>query len=186
MIAARILFPASKLCTVQRWSDCTLAEELGVGDADDDELYAALDWLLKRQPAIEKKLAPRHLKDGASVLYNLSSSYYYRQHRPLARFGHDRDGKKGLPIIVYGVLADGAGCPVAAEVNAGNTSDPKTVPDQVAKLRQRFGIGRVVLVGDRSSVTSTNIEKLKACPEVGWSGALRTEAIRALVEAKVI
>jgi transposase len=186
MIAARILFPASKLDTVQRWSDCTLGEELGVGDADEDELYAALDWLLERQPAIEKKLAQRHLRDGASVLYDLSSSYYYGQHCPLARFGHDRDGRKGLPIIVYGVLADGAGCPVAAEVYAGNTSDPKTVPDQVAKLRERFGIGRVVLVGDRGSVTSTNIDKLKACPEVGWIGALRTEAIRALVEAKVI
>jgi len=186
MIAARILLPTSKLDTVQRWSDCTLAEELGVGDADEDELYGALDWLLGRQPAIEKKLAQRHLQDGASVLYDLSSSYYYGQHCPLAKFGHDRDGRKGLPIIVYGVLANGAGCPVAAEVYAGNTSDPRTVLDQVDKLRQRFGVGRVVLVGDRGSVTSTNIDKLRACPDVGWIGALRTEAIRALVEAKVI
>jgi hypothetical protein len=185
MIAARILFPASKLDTVQRWSACTLAQELGVGDADEDELYAALDWLLERQPAIETKLAQRHLQQGASVLYDLSSSYYYGTHCPLAKFGHDRDSK-GLPIIVYGVLANGGGCPVAAEVYAGNTSDPKTVLEQVSKLRERFGVGRVVLVGDRGSVTSTNIEKLKACPEVGWIGALRTEAIRALVQAKVI
>jgi len=186
MIAARILFPTSKLDTVQRWSSCTLAEELGVGDADEDELYGALDWLLERQPAIEARLAQRHLKEGASVLYDLSSSYYYGEHCPLAKFGHDRDGKKGLPIIVYGVLANGAGCPVAAEVYAGNTSDPRTVLDQVSKLRQRFGVGRVVLVGDRGSVTSTNIDKLRTCPDVGWIGALRTEAIRALVEAKVI
>jgi hypothetical protein len=158
MIAARILFPTSKLDTVQRWSDCTLAEELGVTDADEDELYAALDWLLQRQPAIEKKLAQRHLQEGASVLYDLSSSYYYGEHCPLARFGHDRDGKSGLPIIVYGVLTTGAGCPVAAEVYAGNTADPKTVLDQVSKLKDRFEIGRVVLVGDRGSVTNTNIE----------------------------
>lgn len=185
MIAARILFPTSKLDTIQRWLSCTLAEELGVDDADEDELYAALDWLLERQPAIEAKLAQRHLADGASVLYDLSSSYYYGEHCPLAKFGHDRD-RKGLPIIVYGVLANGAGCPVAAEVHAGNTSDPRTVLDQVGKLRERFGVGRVVLVGDRGSVTSTNIDKLRACPGVGWIGALRTEAIRGLVEAKVI
>jgi hypothetical protein len=185
MIAARILFPASKLDTLQRWSSCTLAEELGVGDADEDELYAALDWLLERQPAIEARLAQRHLEEGASVLYDLSSSYYYGAHCPLAKFGHDRD-RKGLPIIVYGVLANGAGCPVAAEVYAGNTSDPRTVLDQASKLRERFGVGRVVLVGDRGSVTSTNIDQLRACPGVGWIGALRTEAIRGLVESKVI
>jgi len=186
MIAARVLFPTSKLDTVQRWSSCTLAEELGIGDANEEELYGALDWLLERQPAIEGKLAQRHLSEGASVLYDLSSSYYYGSHCPLAKFGHDRDGKKGLPIIVYGVLANGAGCPVAAEVYAGNTSDPKTVVDQVAKLRDRFGVGRIVLVGDRGSVTSANIDKLRRCPDVGWIGALRTEARRTLVEAKVI
>jgi transposase len=186
LIAARVLFPTSKLDTSKRWADCTLAEELGVAGADEDELYAALDWLLERQPAIEAKLAKRHLTQGASVLYDLSSSYYYGSHCPLAKFGHNRDGKSGLPIIVYGVLASDEGCPVAAEVYAGNTSDPKTVLEQVQKLRERLGTGRVVLVGDRGSVTSTNVEKLKACPDVGWIGALRTEAIRALVEAKVI
>lgn len=186
MIAARILFPTSKLNTLQRWSNCTLAEELGVADADEDELYGALDWLLERQPAIEARLAQRHLTHGARVLYDLSSSYYYGTRCPMAQFGHDRDGKKGLPIIVYGVLANDAGCPVGVEVYAGNTSDPKTVLDQVMKLRQRLGVGRIVLVGDRGSVTSTNVEKLRACPDVGWIGALRSEAIRALVEAQVI
>jgi transposase len=186
MLASRLLFPTSKLDTAKRWADCTLAEELGVADADEDELYAALDWLLARQPSIEAKLAKRHLTEGGSVLYDLSSSYYYGTHCPLAKFGHDRDGKHGLPIIVYGVLASDGGCPVAAEVYAGNTSDPKTVLEQVQKLRERLGAGRVVLVGDRGSVTSTNVEKLKACPDVGWIGALRTEARRGLVEAKVI
>lgn len=192
LIAARLLFPTSKLDTVQRWADCTLAEELGVGDAKEDELYAALDWLLERQPAIERKLARRHLREGGSVLYDLSSSYYYGSHCPLAKFGHDRDGKKGLPVIVYGVLANAQGCPVAAQVYAGNTSDPKTVVDQVRKLGERLegeggvDVGRVVLVGDRGSVTSTNIEKLKAYPQVGWIGALRSEAIRQLVREGTI
>jgi transposase len=186
MIAARILFPASKLDTTKRWLDCTLAEELGVADADEDELYDALDWLLKRQNSIEKKLAGKHLQEGASVLYDLSSSFYYGTHCELAKFGHNRDGKNGLPIIVYGVLATSAGCPVAAEVYAGNTSDPKTLTDQVQKLRDKFGIGRVVLVGDRGSLTSTNIESLKDCPQLGWIGALRSEAIRKLLEEKVI
>src|ERR1019366_7563407 len=121
MIAARILFPASKLDTVARWGNCTLAAELAVGDADELELYAALDWLLGRQQAIEDKLAGKHLGEGASVLYDLSSSFYYGSHCPLARFGHDRDGKKGLKIIVYGVLANAQGCPVAAQVYPGNT-----------------------------------------------------------------
>jgi transposase len=166
--------------------DCTLAEELGVADADEDELYDALDWLLERKDSIEKKLAGKHLKEGASVLYDLSSSFYYGTHCELAKFGHNRDGKNGLPIIVYGVLASSAGCPVAAEVYAGNTSDPKTMTDQVQKLRDKFGTGRVVLVGDRGSLTSTNIESLKDCPQLGWIGALRSEAIRRLVEQKVI
>ncbi len=186
LIAARLLFPTSKLDTSKRWGDCTLAEELGVGDADEDELYAALDWLLERQAAIEAKLARRHLQEGGCVLYDLSSSYYYGTHCPLAQFGHDRDGKSGLRIIVYGVLANDVGCPVSAEVYAGNTSDPKTVLEQVQKLRERLGVQRVVLVGDRGSVTSTNVEKLKACPQVGWIGALRTEAMRTLVQQEVI
>lgn len=186
MIAARILFPASKLDTTERWKQCTLAEELGVGDADEDDLYDALDWLLGRQEAIENKLAGKHLGQGASVLYDLSSSFYYGSHCPLAKFGHDRDGKKGLMVIVYGVLASARGCPVAAQVYAGNTADPRTVADQARKLRERFGLDRAVLVGDRGCITSAQIRTLKEHPGLGWIGALRSAAIRKLVEQKAI
>jgi hypothetical protein len=178
MIAARILFPASKLDTTERWKQCTLAEELGVGDADEDDLYEALDWLLGRQQAIENKLAGKHLSQGASVLYDLSSSYYYGSHCPLAKFGHDRDGKKGLLVIVYGVLASVQGCPVAAQVYAGNTADPRTVADQAKKLRERFGLEHAVLVGDRGCITAAQIKTLKEHPGLGWIGALRSTAIR--------
>lgn len=185
MIAARILFPVSKLDTVARWGECTLAEELGVGDADELELYQALDWLLGRQEAIEKKLASKHLKEGGSVLYDLSSSFYYGTHCPLAKFGHDRD-KKGLPIIVYGVLANTQGCPVAAQVYAGNTADPRTVADQATKLKERFGLERAVLVGDRGCITQAQIDTLREHPGLGWIGALRSTAIRKLLDQKVI
>ena len=185
MIAARILFPVSKLDTVARWGQCTLAEELNVGEADEMELYQALDWLLGRQQAIEGKLAGRHLKQGGSVLYDLSSSFYYGAHCPLARFGHDRD-KKGLAIIVYGVLANAAGCPVATQVYAGNTSDPGTVADQAEKLKERFGLERAVLVGDRGCITQAQITTLKEHPGLGWIGALRSTAIRKLLDQKLI
>jgi hypothetical protein len=186
MIAARVLFPASKLDTVARWGRSTLAEELGVGDAGEDELYAALDWLLSRQGAIEEQLARRHLGPGGRVLYDLSSSYYYGRHCPLAKFGHNRDGKKGLMIIVYGVLANAQGCPVAAQVYAGNTADPRTVADQAGKLRDRFGLERAVLVGDRGCLTQAQIQKLREYPGLGWIGALRSGAIKKLVEQQVI
>jgi hypothetical protein len=185
MIAARILFPVSKLDTVARWGNCTLAEELAVGDADEEELYDALDWLLGRQVAIEDKLAGKHLGQGASVLYDLSSSFYYGSHCPLARFGHDRD-KKGLMIIVYGVLANTQGCPVATQVYAGNTADPRTVADQAQKLRERFGLERAVLVGDRGCITQAQIQKLAEHPGLGWIGALRSPAIKKLLEQQVI
>ena len=185
MIVARILFPASKLDTVARWGQCTLAQELAVGDADERELYGALDWLLARQQAIEQKLARRHLSQGGSVLYDLSSSFYYGTHCPLARFGHDRD-KKGLPIIVYGVLASPAGCPVATQVYTGNTSDPRTVADQAQKLKERFGLERAVLVGDRGCITQAQIKTLKEYPGLGWIGALRSPAIRKLLDDRVI
>lgn len=185
MIVARILFPVSKLDTVARWGQCTLAQELAVGDADELELYGALDWLLGRQEAIEQKLARRRLSQGGSVLYDLSSSFYYGTHCPLARFGHDRD-KKGLPIIVYGVLANAAGCPVATQVYTGNTSDPRTVADQAQKLKERFGLERAVLVGDRGCITQAQIKTLKEYPGLGWIGALRSPAIRKLMDDQVI
>ena len=134
MIAERLLFPCSKLATTRMWHTTTLAEQLSVEDADEDALYAAMDWLLARQGRIEKKLAARHLANGAQVLYDVSSSYYEGHCCSLAQFGHDRDGKRGLPIIVYGVLTNAEGCPVAVDVYPGNTGDPSTVVDQIEKL----------------------------------------------------
>ena len=181
MIVQRLLDPCSKLATTRQWHSTTLAEELGVGEASEDELYEAMDWLLERQPRIEKKLAARHLGEGSLVLYDVSSSYYEGQHCPLAQYGHDRDGQKGLPIIVYGLMTDGEGRPIAVEVYAGNTGDPTTVVDQVNKLRQRFGLSRVVLVGDRGMLTPPQIEQLKAHAPMGWITALTSVAIRGLL-----
>src|SRR3954470_14155224 len=181
MIAERLLFPSSKLANTRHWRDTTLAEELGVSEATEDELYAAMDWLLDRQKAIEKKLAQRHLSDGAMVLYDVTSSYYEGKTCPLARSGHDRDGKTGCPIIVYGVLTDADGRPIAVQVYPGNTGDPTTVPDQVEALTKRFGLSRVVLVGDRGMLTQTQINVLKKHPALGWISALRSGAIRRLL-----
>jgi len=183
MIVERLIHPCSKLATTRLWSTTTLGESLGVTDADVDELYDALDWLLARHPHIEKTLAARHLSEGGVVLYDVSSSYYEGRTCPLARFGHDRDGKTGLPIIVYGVMTDAEGRPVATEVYAGNVGDPKTVPDQVETLRARFGVNHVVLVGDRGLLTQTQLDHLKTYPGLGWISALRSPAIRALVES---
>jgi transposase len=181
MIVERLLDPCSKLATTRQWHSTTLAEELGVSDASEDELYSAMDWLLERQPRIEKKLAARHLGEGSLVLYDVSSSYYEGRHCPLAQYGHDRDGQKGLPIIVYGLMTNGEGCPVAVEVYAGNTGDPTTVVDQVNKLRDRFQLSRVVLVGDRGMLTPPQIKKLKDHPQMGWITALTSVAIRGLL-----
>ena len=182
LIAERLLFPCSKLAVTRHWHTTTLAEELGVADAKEAELYQAMDWLLTCQSAIETKLAGRHLGENSLVLYDVSSSFYYGRHCPLAQYGHSRDGKKGLPIIVYGLLTDAAGRPVAVEVYAGNTSDPKTVPDQVSKLRDRFGLKRVVLVGDRGMLTQARIDGLRDEPGLGWISALRSTAIRKLLQ----
>jgi transposase len=181
MIAERLLFPSSKLANTRHWHDTTLAEEFDVGDATEDQLYDAMDWLLTRQSAIETKLARRHLTDGALVLYDVTSSYYEGKTCPLARYGHDRDGKTGCPIIVYGALTDADGRPVAVQVYPGNTGDPTTVPDQVEALTKRFGLSRVVLVGDRGMLTQTQIDVLKKHPGLGWISALRSGAIRRLL-----
>ena len=182
MIAERLLHPSSKLATTRLMHTTTLAEELSVIDADEDDLYRAMDWLLARQETIEKKLAAQHLTEGSSVLYDVTSSYYEGRTCPLARFGHDRDGQKGKPIIVYGVLTDHAGRPVAVSVYPGNTGDPTTVPDQVETLKNRFGLSRLVLVGDRGMLTQTQIDTVKTYPGLGWISALRSRAIRNLVE----
>ena len=181
MIAERLLHPCSKLATTRLWHTTTLAEELAVADADEDDLYAAMDWLGARQDRIEQKLAARHLREGAVVLYDVSSSYYEGRTCPLARFGHDRDGHTGRPIIVYGVLTDGDGRPIAVSVYPGNTADPTTVRDQVDVLRTRFGLVRLVLVGDRGMLTQPQIDRLKTAPGLGWITALTSVAIRKLV-----
>jgi hypothetical protein len=181
MIVERLIFPSSKLANTRHWRDTPLAEELDVADATEDQLYDAMDWLLQRQSAIESKLAKRHLSDGAMVLYDVTSSYYEGKTCPSARFGHDRDGETGLPIIVYGALTDADGRPVAVQVYPGNTADPKTVPDQVETLTKRFGLSRVVLVGDRGMLTQTQIDVLKKHPGLGWISALRSGSIRRLL-----
>jgi transposase len=181
MIAERLLHPCSKLATTREWHSTTLAEELGVSDATEDDLYEAMDWLLERKQRIEKKLAKRHLSDGCLALYDVSSSYYEGRTCPLAQFGNDRDGKKGLPIIVYGVLTDIQGRPIAVEVYPGNTGDPTTVVDQIEKLQQPFGLSNVVLVGDRGMLTQPQIDKIKKHSGWGWITALTSVAIRELV-----
>ncbi len=181
MIAARLLAPGSKLATTRRWTQSTLAASLGVADATEDQLYAAMDWLLARQPAIEARLAARHLEPGGLVLYDLTSSYMEGRHCPLAKIGHSRDGKPGTLQIEYGLLTDRDGRPIAVEVVAGNTGDPATVPAAVEKLQVRFGLSDVVLVGDRGMLTSARIAALRSSG-LGWISALRGPAIRALVE----
>jgi hypothetical protein len=181
MIASRILAPASKLATVRSFESSTLAAELGVADADEDELYAAMDWLLEQQPKLESALARRHLAEGGLVLYDLTSVYLEGDKCELAKRGYSRDGKRGLPQIEFGLITDREGCPVAVDVFAGNTADPNTVAAQVDKLKQRFGIAEVVLVGDRGMLTSARIEALKEVGGVGWISALRSTQIEALV-----
>ena len=182
LIVQRIVHPSSKLAATRLWKQSTLAEELGVTDADVDEVYGALDWLLARQRRIENKLARRHLRDGQRVLYDVSSSSYTGRTCVLACYGHNRDGRRDLPCIVYGVMTDGEGCPLAVDVYAGNTADPSTLPDQVEKLKSRFGMKEVVVVGDRGLLTQAQIESLRRRPGIGWLSTLRSEGVRELVE----
>ncbi len=182
MIVSRVLQPASKLATVRGFDSNTLAGELGVADADEDELYAAMDWLLEQQPKVESGLAKRHLSQGGLVLYDLTSTYLEGSRCELAQRGYSRDGKRGLPQIEFGLITNREGCPVAVDVFAGNTADPNTVAAQVDKLKHRFGIAEVVLVGDRGMLTSARIEALKEVGGVGWISALRSPQIEALVK----
>lgn len=186
LIVQRLLRPASKLATTRLWHTTTLASELSLEDADENDLYEAMDWLLQRQARIEKKLARRHLAEGDHVLYDVSSSYYEGHTCSLMRYGYNRDGKRGRPIVVYGVMADRAGRPVAVQAYPGNTGDPATVPDQVERLRRQFGLKRVVLVGDRGLLTETRITHLKRYPGLGWISALRHTDIRQLVEKQAV
>ncbi len=182
LIVSRLLFPCSKLATPRHWQTTSLADELGIADATVEEIYRTLDWLGRRQQAIETQLAKRHLQRGGLVLYDVSSSFYYGKTCPLVKYGHNRDGKKNFPIIVYGLLTDERGRPVAIQVFPGNTADPVTVPAQVDKLRDRFGYKRIVLVGDRGMLTQTQIEHIRQYPGLGWISALRSQAIRRLLD----
>ena len=191
MIVARLLDPRSKLATARGFGEETALSSLGelleVEGAEAQELYVAMDWLLKRQPAIESALAKRHLENGALVLYDVSSTYFEGQCCPLAQRGHSRDGRHDKPQIVFGLLCNRQGCPVTVEVFDGNTGDPTTLSSQIEKLRKRFGLSRVVLVGDRGMITEARIrEELKPLEGFDWITALRAPAIRQLVEAKDI
>lgn len=186
MIVARVLQPASKLATTRLWTSTSLARTMGVEDATEDELYGAMDWLVERQEGIESKLAQQHLKPGDLALYDLSSVYLEGSHCPLARRGYSRDGMPGTLQIEFGMVTSAQGEPVAVEVFAGNTGDPATFQEQVGKVRERFGVGEVVWVGDRGMITKAQIEHLQALGGQRWITALRAKAIQELAEAKVI
>ena len=185
LLLARIVDPASKLATARGLSPATaassLGEMLGLGEVDEDDLYTALDWLLERQPAIERVLAKRHLSSGTLVLYDVSSSYMEGHCCPLAKRGYSRDGRRGTLQIVYGLLCAPDGCPVAIEVFEGNTADPMTLAAQVDKLKRRFQLEHVVLVGDRGMITQTRITEEITAAGLDWITALRAPAIKALL-----
>ncbi len=186
LMIGRIIEPASKLATARALSSATaassLGEMLGLGEVDEDELYAALDWLLERQPAIETALAKRHLSDGTLVLYDVSSSYMEGRCCPLAQRGYSRDGKKGTLQIIYGLLCAPDGCPIAIEVFEGDTADPITLANQIEKLKRRFHLDHVVMVGDRGMITQARITNDVKSAGFDWIAALRAPAIKALME----
>jgi transposase len=188
MIVARILEPSSKLATARGFhpetATSSLASVLGLDDTlDENQLYEALDWLLQRQPSIENALAKRHLSEGSLVLYDVSSTYFEGRHCPLARFGHSRDERSGNPQIIFGLLTNAEGCPVAVEVFEGNTGDPTTVASQVSKLRERFRLKQIILVGDRGMLTSARIRAdLQPQEGIQWISALKSIQIQQLVQ----
>ena len=191
MIVARILDPRSKLATARGLNSETcfssLSELLGLEKADEDELYEAMDWLVSRQESIENELAKLHLSEGALVLYDVSSTYFEGTQCPLARYGYNRDKKKGFLQIVFGLICDKRGCPIAVEVFEGNTSDTTTITAQIEKVRHRFGIQQVVWVGDRGMITNTRIlAEFQPIEGLGWITALRTPQIRKLVEQEAV
>jgi hypothetical protein len=188
LLVQRVLSPCSKLATARALNAATHTSSLGqlleLGALDEDDLYEAMDWLLARQSEVEAALAKRHLADGALVLYDVSSTYFEGRCCPLAKLGHSRDGKPDRPQIVFGLLTNAEGCPVAVEVFEGNTADPKTLSRQISKLRERFGLQRIVLVGDRGMLTQARIdEELAALEGWDWISALRAPSIAALVDS---
>ena len=182
MVAARIVAPHTKLATTRWWHTNTLAEEYGVLETDETDLYAAMDWLLERQGPIQKKLAARHLSEGSLALYDLSSSYFEGSCCPLAKIGYSRDGKRNTPQVNYGLLTTRAGCPVAISVYAGNTADASTLMPQVDQLRRDFGLERLVLIGDRGMISHKAIDTLRTLDGLAWITALKSSQIRALVQ----
>ena len=180
LIIARAVAPASKLATTRWWADTTLGADLGIDGAGTDEVYAAMDWLLSRQDAIEKKLAARHLETGGLALFDLSSAWLEGHSCPLGAFGHSRDGKKNREQIEFGMVTSRAGIPVAIRVFAGNTSDSVAFGEIIPVVRDKFGLDELVLVGDRGSVTQVRIRQLKALPGAGWITALRAPQVAAL------
>jgi hypothetical protein len=185
MILGRVIGPGSKLGTVRTLGQSTLASELGVEGADEDDLYLAMDWLLERQEQVEDRLAARHLADGEMVLYDVSSSYFEGRTCPLAKRGYSRDGKSGLAQIIYGLLCDTDGRPVAVEVFTGELHDDKTLTSQIAKLKDHFGLSRIVVVADRGMVTKANIELLAEASGVDWITALKAPTIKKLARSGV-
>jgi hypothetical protein len=186
LIVARVAQPLTKLATTRWWQTTTLADDPVVAEATEDDLYATLDWLLERQPRIERRLARRHLQEGGLVLYDLSSSYVEGSHCPLAAFGHNRDKKRGRRQVNYGLVLDAEGRPVAIEVFPGNVGDARTLASQVEKLRGRFRLRHVVLVGDRGMLTGAQIRDLKAIGGMDWISALRAKEIQALAASGAI
>ena len=185
-LVARVLCPASKLATARQLSPATAATSLGavlgLGEVTGNEVPDMLDWLLKRQPWIERSLARRYLKDATLVLYDMTSSYLEGRCCPLARFGYSRDGKRGKKQIAIGLLCTGQGCPIAVEVFDGNAADPGTVPAQVAKLKKRFGVKRLALVGDRGMLTTARIRETVAPAGLDWISALKSADLRTLLK----
>ena len=186
LVLARALRPASKRATVSWWSDTTLVSDFGLEDVGTDEAYAAMDWLLSRQDAIEQKLAERHLSEAANpsrrAYFDLSSSWMEGRCCPLAAFGHSRDGKRSKPQIEYGLLTNPKGCPVAIRVFPGNTSDPTSFKEIVIVVRERFCLTHLAMVGDRGMITSARIAQLRELPGMGWLTALRAPSIKKLAE----
>ena len=182
MVASRIVAPQTKLATTRWWHTTTLAEDFGVTDATENDLYAAMDWLLARQGTIQKKLAARHLSAGGLVLYDLSSSYFEGSTCPLAKLGYNRDGKRGLLQVNYGLLTDARGCPVAVSVHEGNVADSQTLMPEVRRLREDFSLESLVMVGDRGMISNKAIDEIRECDGIGWITALKSASIRALVE----
>src|SRR5881409_4090962 len=182
MVASRIVAPHTKLATTRWWHTTTLAEDFGVADANEDDLYAAMDWLLARQDAIQKKLAARHLSEGGLVLYDLSSSYFEGSTCPLAKIGYSRDGRHGMLQVNYGLLTDARGCPVAVSVHEGNVADSQTLLPEIQRLREDFGIEHLVMVGDRGMISNKAIAEMRESDGIAWITALKSVSIRALVE----